>query len=329
MAEYSDDDLMQLARKAAESQEKAKVLYDYDQRVIKYFNERNFDGAIAALNDALRIDPNNVIGYYKRGQAYYEKMDYEKSISDYTNAINFCSVQGDQYNIIGEVREAKERAERKVREAKERVEWAERYAKEKAEREAREKEQREREKETAEKLSKAADQGDANAQYELGLLYISGKGVLQNSVKAKELITKAAEQGNTKAKDYLAKKKINNIGLILQISLCAVYFFFLYGTDIIRTPWVADKFNFMRCLPFIIFCLAIGIVSLIFLRKSGYVSGILLLMGMILVQSITICVWKGNVGILLVFFLGRLIINILCAIPGAIIELIVFGSEQK
>jgi hypothetical protein len=107
------------------------------------------------------------------------------------------------------------------KEAQERVE---REAKEKAEREAKEKAERE----AAEKLRKAAEQGDAEAQYKLGLLYMEGKGVPCDYSKANELINKAAAQNYVEAKNYLARKeaaekieKLKRIGhffaLVLQI----------------------------------------------------------------------------------------------------------------
>jgi hypothetical protein len=53
--------------------------------------------------------------------------------------------------------------------------------------------------EAVEVWTKAADQGDACAQYNLGELYIDGDGVTQNNEKAIELWTKSAEQGFAKA----------------------------------------------------------------------------------------------------------------------------------
>jgi uncharacterized protein len=46
---------------------------------------------------------------------------------------------------------------------------------------------------------KAADQGDANAQFNLGVMYFEGKGVPQNYVEAFNLFKKAAAQGNSYA----------------------------------------------------------------------------------------------------------------------------------
>jgi hypothetical protein len=51
---------------------------------------------------------------------------------------------------------------------------------------------------------KAADQGDATAQNELGFMYANGLGVQQNSAEAAKWWRKAADQGNAMAKDNLA-----------------------------------------------------------------------------------------------------------------------------
>ena len=47
-----------------------------------------------------------------------------------------------------------------------------------------------------EKLVEAAENGDATAQYNLGLFYAEGTGVIQDYTKAAEWFTKSAEQGN-------------------------------------------------------------------------------------------------------------------------------------
>ena len=51
----------------------------------------------------------------------------------------------------------------------------------------------------------AAEQGDANAQYILGVLYEDGLGVEQSDTEAEKWYRKAAEQGNTDAAKRLAK----------------------------------------------------------------------------------------------------------------------------
>ena len=57
------------------------------------------------------------------------------------------------------------------------------------------------------RYTKAAKQGDAEAQYNLGMCYGQGKGVKQDVQKAVEWYTKAAEQGFESAKDMVKKLK--------------------------------------------------------------------------------------------------------------------------
>ena len=51
---------------------------------------------------------------------------------------------------------------------------------------------------------KAAEQGYADAQLELGKMYLKGQGVLKDDLKAARLFRKVAEQGNTAAQIELA-----------------------------------------------------------------------------------------------------------------------------
>ena len=55
----------------------------------------------------------------------------------------------------------------------------------------------------AELYQKAADQGNANDQYNLGVAYLRGDGVPKDFDKARELFQKAADQGNADGQDYL------------------------------------------------------------------------------------------------------------------------------
>ena len=50
---------------------------------------------------------------------------------------------------------------------------------------------------------KAADQGHASAQYNLGLMYQYGKGVPENKSEALKWYRKAAAQGHEKAQNKL------------------------------------------------------------------------------------------------------------------------------
>ncbi len=50
-----------------------------------------------------------------------------------------------------------------------------------------------------ETYTKSAEQGDAMAQYNLGIMYVKGQGVTQDYKQAFNWYSKAAEQGHTKA----------------------------------------------------------------------------------------------------------------------------------
>lgn len=61
--------------------------------------------------------------------------------------------------------------------------------------------------------TKAAEQGDSNAQYNLGICYENGRGVEQNYKKAVEWYTKAAEQGSARAQANLGLCYYNGKGI--------------------------------------------------------------------------------------------------------------------
>ena len=54
-------------------------------------------------------------------------------------------------------------------------------------------------------LLKAAEQGDANSQYNVALMYGKGEGVKQDDASALEWMRKAAEQGYEPAVNELKK----------------------------------------------------------------------------------------------------------------------------
>lgn len=56
---------------------------------------------------------------------------------------------------------------------------------------------------SADKYREAAEQGDAEAQYNLGLCYYNGEGVQQDYTQAVHWWRKAAEQGNARAQEAL------------------------------------------------------------------------------------------------------------------------------
>jgi len=55
-------------------------------------------------------------------------------------------------------------------------------------------------------FAKAAENGHADAQYELACLYYTGMGVERDAQKARSLYVQAAEHGNVEAQYFLARK---------------------------------------------------------------------------------------------------------------------------
>ena len=64
--------------------------------------------------------------------------------------------------------------------------------------------------EAAKWYRKAAEQGDAAAQYNLGIMYEEGTGVKQDFAEAAKWYRKAAEQGDTEAAAALKQLQDEN-----------------------------------------------------------------------------------------------------------------------
>jgi tetratricopeptide (TPR) repeat protein len=59
----------------------------YFNRGLAYDNQHKFDEAIRDYTEAIRLDPNDVAAYYGRGLAYYKQHKFDEAIRDYTEAI--------------------------------------------------------------------------------------------------------------------------------------------------------------------------------------------------------------------------------------------------
>lgn len=68
-------------------------------------------------------------------------------------------------------------------------------------------------------LRKSADAGDAMAQYNLGVKYLLGEGVINNEEKAFSLFRKSAEQGCAEGQRELGRAYLNGIGTIADSAL--------------------------------------------------------------------------------------------------------------
>jgi tetratricopeptide (TPR) repeat protein len=84
-----------LFRKAAElGDAEAKNEYDgmakrYFSRGDAYYNKGNYDQAIEDYTKAINFNPDSAIEYCYRGDAYKNKGNYDQAIADYTKAISF------------------------------------------------------------------------------------------------------------------------------------------------------------------------------------------------------------------------------------------------
>lgn len=68
-------------------------------------------------------------------------------------------------------------------------------------------------------LRKSADEGDAMAQYNLGISYLSGDGVIKNEEKAFSLFRKSAEQGCAEGQRELGRAYLDGIGTTADSAL--------------------------------------------------------------------------------------------------------------
>ena len=71
---------------------------------------------------------------------------------------------------------------------------------------------------------KAAEQGDADAQDSLGIMYQSGRGVKQDDVEAVNWFRRAAEQGEANAQALLGFSYLLGKGIQVNKSLAKEWF---------------------------------------------------------------------------------------------------------
>ena len=180
-------------------------------------------------------------------------------------------------------------------------------------------------KKASEWFGKAAEQGNPDAQYELGSLYKQGTGISQDDAKANKWFKKAAKQGNKRAKNFLAEARLEKIGLVLLLIITVAYFCILWGTTIVEDLWV--KGGFPRLLPLAAFSVVVGIISLVFRRVPS--AEILILLIVIIAQAITAAEWMGDLGDMLLIFIfpGRVLLNIISCIPGLIMTGIAINNN--
>jgi tetratricopeptide (TPR) repeat protein len=57
------------------------------ERAIEYAQKEDYDNAIVAYTQVIRLDPNYAPAYNSRGRLYLFEGDYDKAIADFTEAI--------------------------------------------------------------------------------------------------------------------------------------------------------------------------------------------------------------------------------------------------
>jgi len=132
-----------------------------------------------------------------------------------------------------------------------------------------------------------------------------------------------------------SKKTRIIIGTILQLALTVVFIFLLFNPEIIRPQFTeylnnienAWKLLFMMVLPFGIVSVAMGIISLLVLRRCNSLFGLLFIFIMDIVYTIG-CVIFFEGGFSISLFLGYLFVNTNIAIPGVILMMVSTSASE-
>jgi len=77
-----------------------KAAYDRGREA---YGQKNYDKAITEFTEAIRLNPNYELAYYYRAEAYTMKEDYDKALVDFTQAIRLSPNDTDNYNERGYV----------------------------------------------------------------------------------------------------------------------------------------------------------------------------------------------------------------------------------
>jgi tetratricopeptide (TPR) repeat protein len=72
-----------------------------NERGVSFYNQSNWDSAIAEFTEAIRLTPNDALLYFNRGSTYYQKGDYDRAIADCTEAIWLNSNDARAYAFRG------------------------------------------------------------------------------------------------------------------------------------------------------------------------------------------------------------------------------------
>ena len=79
----------------------------YDNRGDAYYSKTDYDKAISDYTEAIRLSPHDPSYYAKRGDAYRDKKDYDKAIIDNTEVIRLKPDYAVYYSNRGNAYDAK------------------------------------------------------------------------------------------------------------------------------------------------------------------------------------------------------------------------------
>ncbi len=145
-------------------------------RGIVHSQKADYDSAIADFDEAIRLDQNVPEIFAERGAAYAMKGRYDQAIADYDKSIQLDSNFAEAITLRAEAVAKKNESGAQISgEATDDAAALSRY-------------------------HKAADQGNARAQYNLGLMYENGRGGLPKDDRAALIwYRRSADQGNASA----------------------------------------------------------------------------------------------------------------------------------
>lgn len=99
----------------ARSQERALSAEDYLNRAYEHLQKKQYDKAITDYTEAIRLDPKLSEAYLNRGVAYEKKKEFDKAIKGYSEVIRLAPRDKDAYFNRGVAYEKKEEYERAIR----------------------------------------------------------------------------------------------------------------------------------------------------------------------------------------------------------------------
>jgi len=79
-----------------------RYTFAYYNRGNTYFNKGNYDQAIVDYSKTIQLDSQYTVAYYDRGNAYFKNDNYDQAIIDYSKAIQLNPEYADAYRDRGE-----------------------------------------------------------------------------------------------------------------------------------------------------------------------------------------------------------------------------------